>query len=77
MISIDFDFELRTTVNTKLINENDINTIINTIIDLGYKNTYYIQNFLETSSNIGDIQKSSDLNKDLIDSKNLVIQYRN
>lgn len=77
LISIDFDFELRTTVNTKLIDENDINSIINTIIDLGYKNSYYIQNFLQTSSNIGDIQRSRDLNKDLIDSKSLVIQYRN
>ena len=77
LISIDFDFELRTTVNTNLLDENDINSIINTIIDLGYKNTYYIQNFLETSSNIGDIQRSRELNKNLIDSKNLVIQYRN
>ena len=77
MIKIDFDFELRTTINTKLIDENDINSIISTIVDLGYKNTYYLQNFLQTSSNIGDISKSKDINKELIDSKNLIIQYRN
>jgi hypothetical protein len=34
-------------------------------------------NFLQTSSNIGDISKSKDINKELIDSKNLIIQYRN
>ena len=28
LINIDFDFELRTTVNTKLLDENDINSII-------------------------------------------------
>lgn len=77
LIKVDFDFELRTTVNTKLIDENDINSIINTIADLGYKNTYYLQKFLETPSNIGDISKGQDFNKELIDSKNLVIQYRN
>ena len=77
LIKIDFDFELRTTINTKLIDENDINSIINTIVDLGYKSTYYLQNFLETSSNIGDISKGQDFNKELIDSKGLVIQYRN
>ena len=74
---IDFDFELRTTVNTKLIDENDINCIIHTLVSLGYKNTYYLQNFLETPSNIGDISKSRDINKRLINSKNLIIQYRN
>ncbi len=77
IIKVNFDFELRTTVNTKLIDENDINSIISTIVDLGYKNTYYLQNFLQTSSNIGDISKSKDINKELIDSKNLIIQYRN
>jgi len=77
LIKIDFDFELRTTVNTKLIDENDINCIIHTLVSLGYKNTYYLQNFLETESNIGDISKGQDFNKELIDSKNLIIQYRN
>ena len=77
LIKIDFNFELRTTVNTKLIDENDINCIIHTLVSLGYKNTYYLQNFLETPSNIGDISKGQDFNKELIDSKNLIIQYRN
>ena len=77
LIEIDFDFELRTTVNSKLLDENDINSIVKEIVSLGYKKTYYIQNFLETFSNIGNIKKGRDLNKSLINSKNLVIQYRN
>lgn len=77
LIKIDFDFELRTTINTNLLNEKDINEMINIISSLGYKKTYYLQNFLETSSNIGDIKKGRDINKKLIDSKNLVIKYRN
>ena len=51
--------------------------MINIISSLGYKKTYYLQNFLETSSNIGDIKKGRDINKELIDNKNLVIKYRN
>ena len=77
LIKIDFDFELRTTINTNLLDEKDINEMINIISDLGYKKTYYIQNFLETSSNIGDIKKGRGINKELIDNKKLVIKYRN
>ena len=77
LIKIDFDFELRTTINTNLLNEKDINEMINIISSLGYKKTYYLQNFLETSSNIGNIKKGRGINKELIDNKNLVIKYRN
>ncbi len=77
LIKIDFNFELRTTVNTNLIDEEDVNNIIITISKLGYKNIYYLQNFLETSSNIGNISDGEKINKQLIDSKDLVIQYRN
>ena len=72
-----FNFELRTTINKSLLDENDINEMIKTISNLGYKKTYYLQNFLETSSNIGNISKSSDIDKNKIDCQNLTIQYRN
>lgn len=77
LIKIDFDFELRTTINTNLLDEKDINEMINIISNLGYKKTYYLQNFLEISSNIGNIKKGRGINKELIDNKNLVIKYRN
>ena len=77
LISIDFTFELRTTINKSLLDENDINSMIETISSLGYKNTYYLQNFLETSSHIGNNTKSSNIDKNKINTQNLSIQYRN
>ncbi|RBQ30053.1 anaerobic ribonucleoside-triphosphate reductase activating protein [Aliarcobacter vitoriensis] len=77
LLKIDFPFELRTTVNRNFIDENDIKEIINTIYCLGYRNVYYIQNFLQTSSNIGNITQNKLLNKDLIDNSKLTIKYRN
>lgn len=77
LIEIDFDFELRTTVNTKLLDENDINMMIQEISSLGYQKTYYIQNFLQTSSNIGNITSSRPIDESKINNENLIIQYRN
>ena len=42
--------------------------MIETISSIGYKNTYYLQNYLETSSNIGNIQPSRPINKEKIKS---------
>ena len=77
LIDIDFNFELRSTINSSLLDENDINEMIKTIKELKYKNTYYLQNFLETPSNIGNISKSRDLDKSKINNLGLNIQYRN
>jgi len=77
LIDINFNFELRTTVSKNLLNENDINNIIDTIINLGYTNTYYLQNFLQTSSNIGNIIEQKKIDKKKIDSRDLTIQWRN
>ena len=38
-------FEIRTTVHTSLLQEEDITKIINDLDNLGYTKTYYIQNF--------------------------------
>ena len=40
LISIDFTFELRTTINKSLLDENDINSMIETISNLGYWEYY-------------------------------------
>lgn len=77
LLYINFPFELRTTVNTSLLDENDINDMIDTIYDLGYKNTFYIQNFLQTPTNIGNIKSSRILDKSLINRSKLLIEYRN
>ncbi|WP_418178912.1 anaerobic ribonucleoside-triphosphate reductase activating protein [Aliarcobacter lanthieri] len=77
LLKIDFPFEIRTTVNRDILDENDINEIINTIYCLGYNNIYYIQDFLQTKSNIGNITQNMVLNRSLIDDSKLTINYRN
>ena len=69
-------FEVRTTVHNDLLDENDINFIINDLIEKGYKNSYFIQNFLDTQNNIANITQSvKQFNKSLISNK-LNIIYR-
>lgn len=77
LIHISFDFELRTTIHSKLLTITDINSMISVLEDLEYKNTYYLQNYLQTSSNIGNITEQSIINKDNIKSTNLNICWRN
>lgn len=77
LIKIDFDFEIRTTVHSQLLSSDDINKMIEILESLDYKNTYYLQNFLQTPTNIGDIKQNSIFNKDDIKSKTLNICWRN
>lgn len=77
LIKIDFDFEIRTTINKLLLDENDINNMIKTLYDIGYKNIYYLQNFIQTPSNIGNIKENGEFNIDKIDKESLRIQWRN
>ncbi len=77
LIDIDFDFELRTTIHSSLLNEYDINEMIKVLESLGYKKPYYLQNYLQTPSNIGNIKEQSNFNKKEILSKNLDLQWRN
>ena len=71
LIKKEFPFEVRTTLHSDLLSEDDINHIIEDLLYLGYKNTYYIQLFLPTQTTIDDIslpQKEFDfskLNKDI------------
>jgi len=53
LISINFPFEVRTTIHTDLLDVNDINLIIDDLFARGYKNTYYLQNFLYVEDTIG------------------------
>jgi len=69
-------FEVRTTLHRDLLDENDINTMQNILIENGYKKTFFIQNFLETK-NFDDLQRSNmifDISKL---EKNLDILFRN
>ncbi|WP_457748053.1 anaerobic ribonucleoside-triphosphate reductase activating protein [Sulfurimonas sp.] len=76
LIHSNIKFEVRTTLHEALLNENDINNIINDLHERGYKNTYYIQEFFETQSNIANLKKSSiSFNKELLKST-IAIEWR-
>ena len=55
LISSNIDFEVRTTLHADLLNEDDINEIIKDLDSRGYKSSYFIQEFMYTNSNIGNI----------------------
>ena len=66
LIQTDIEFEVRTTLHNDLLSVDDINAIINDLIFRGYDNKYYIQNFLLTEDNIGNLtraEKSFDKSK--------------
>jgi len=76
LIDQNFDFEVRTTIHNDLLNEKDINIIIEDLVQKGYKNTYFLQNFLETEENIGNISNSiNTFDKSLLFTS-LNIEYR-
>jgi len=56
LIEGEIDFEVRTTLHSDLLDEDDINTIIDDLYGKGYKGTYYIQQFVEDVDTIGKIQ---------------------
>lgn len=77
LIDIKFNFEIRTTVHSEFLNENDISQMAKYLENLGYKGNYYLQNFLQTNHNFTPIlpqKKLIDKNKILT---NLNIVLRN
>jgi pyruvate formate lyase activating enzyme len=65
-----FPFEARTTIHNDLLNEKDINVIIDDLEKRGYKNNYFLQDFLYTENNIGNISSSNKVfNKKLLSTK--------
>jgi len=70
LLRSNINFEVRTTLHADLLTPQDINLIISDLEDRGYKNTYYIQEFLETKQNIANIKKSTiEFDKNLIQSR--------
>lgn len=78
LIDKKFDFEVRTTLHADLLNTYDINQMINTLFELGYDKTYYLQHFLETPTNVGNIKGAkTHFDQSKIDCSKLPIEYRN
>ncbi len=55
LITESFDFEVRTTVHADLLEPEDINGMIQELAKRGYKGNYYLQKFVPTQANIGNI----------------------
>lgn len=67
LIKTEIAFEARTTLHADLLNEEDINTIMQDLKKRGYTNTYYIQEFLDTGVNIGNLKNPKNkINKALL-----------
>lgn len=71
--------EVRTTIHTDFLDENDVNEIILDLENMGYTGKYFIQNFEnlkgETLGNVGE--QSRILDKSKIDFAGLRIEFRN
>ncbi|QOY50902.1 anaerobic ribonucleoside-triphosphate reductase activating protein [Candidatus Sulfurimonas baltica] len=59
LIESSIDFEVRTTIHNDLLHVEDVNEIIKELKKKGYSNKYYLQEFLDTKSNIGNIQTAT------------------
>ena len=80
LIQINQDFEVRTTVHSDLLNEDDINFIIEDLTKRKYLKKYFLQNYLDTDTSLGDINKQKkvlDLSKINKNNATFLVQYRN
>ncbi len=77
LIDKKFPFEVRTTVHSTLLDEDDINLIILDLNQRKYEGTYYLQNYLHVEDTIEKLPEFSDpINKSLIN--NIIpISFRN
>ncbi len=77
LIDKKFPFEVRTTIHSGLLDEDDINSIIIDLNNRRYEGTYYIQNYLHVEDTIDKLPEfSRAMNKSLINNV-IPIDFRN
>lgn len=77
LTAINFKFEVRTTVHTDLLCEDDVSKMSKVLEKYEYNGVYYLQNFLNTGENFGNlISAKNEFDIKKIDS-NLKISLRN
>ncbi len=76
LIKNDFPFEARTTVHSDLLSEEDINKIIDDLHERGYKNRYFLQNYLHVSDTIGNTKPQTKILDRSKLSQKLIIELR-
>jgi pyruvate formate lyase activating enzyme len=70
------NFEVRTTLHSDLLDEEDINSIIDDLANRGYANTYYIQKFQTGIATINNLQTpTKNFDKNML-SKALHVEFR-
>ena len=73
-------FEVRTTVHTSLLDEEDLSSIINDLDNCGYKDTFYIQNYFhrnhKTLGAMEDQKRLLNIEK-IPDPRNFNLEFRN
>ncbi|WP_156847178.1 anaerobic ribonucleoside-triphosphate reductase activating protein [Campylobacter ureolyticus] len=77
LISLNFPFEVRTTIHADIFTENDISKMAEMLEKFGYKGIYYLQNFLETGENFGVLQNPTNSFDPKKIKSNLKIELRN
>jgi len=79
LIEKNIDMEVRTTVHTSLLNEDDVNSIIEDLAHRKYSKTYHIQNFRNDNKNTLGNLKSQErtLDKNLIKFNGIKVFFRN
>ncbi len=55
LIEKGFDFEVRTTIHSDLLHEDDLNHMISILYQKGYSGTFYIQNYTHVENNMGQL----------------------
>lgn len=73
LLKSDIQFEVRTTVHSALLDQNDIDEMVITLEELGYRGKYYIQHFRNQSETIGNPGPSF-CNFNFIDCSNKIIE---
>ncbi len=78
LIQKEQDFEVRTTVHTDILDENDINSIIKELHSLNFKGKYFIQNYIHQDKILGDLQEQKRiLDKNKIITDLVKVNFRN
>ncbi len=75
LIGSKVELEVRTTVHTALLDEKDIEAIGKLLVSMGYKGTYYVQNFVEAPKLLGSLGPQERLLEPI--ALDLAISYRN
>lgn len=82
LINSKIDYEIRTTIHSDLLDENDIKSMMDLLQKYNYKKNYYLQNFISNKKTINNLSKNhKKISKDFIqkymDKYNFHIKLRN